>query len=39
MANALVRVYSDFSTAQSAREQLLASGIPAGDVQLTVRKS
>jgi hypothetical protein len=35
MANALVRVFSDFSTAQNAREQLLQSGFPTGDVQLT----
>lgn len=35
MANALVKVFSDFSTAQNAREQLLQLGFTKGDVQLT----
>lgn len=37
MSNTLIRIYDDFSIAQNAREQLLASGFPSSSVHLSSR--
>jgi hypothetical protein len=37
MSNTLVKIYDDFSAAQNARDQLLASGFPPSSVQLSAR--
>jgi hypothetical protein len=37
MPNTLIKVYDDFSVAQNARDQLLASGFPSSSVHLSAR--
>lgn len=37
MSHTLIKVYDDFSAAQSAREQLLASGFSSSSVHLSAR--
>jgi hypothetical protein len=38
MPNTLIKVYDDFSAAESVRDQLLVSGFPSSSVHLSVRE-